>query len=322
MAIVQCFDYFSGMEPYSDDLRERVAGACAEAGRSVGEVAAQFCVSVSFVHKRRRQRTTGSLAALPHRGGPAPLLDAAAHAYLAAEPDATLAELRVRLVAEGGPAVGQTTAWKALQALDLRRKKRASTPPSATPRVRGLRRTFIEAVQHEDVSRFKFVDETSVNLTYTRRYGRAVGGRRVDQAVPLHTGPNVTVVAALTPGGVEAVMELDGAMNTASFVAYIEQVLGPTLAPGDVVVLDNLRVHKAPGVAEAVAAFGARLLFLPPYSPDFTPIELAFSKLKTALHTAQARTRQALTEALRVALNWISQADAKNWFHHCGYHVH
>lgn len=188
--------------------------------------------------------------------------------------------------------------------------------------MKDLRRVFLEALPGEDVTRFKFVDETSVNLTYTRRYGRATGGRRVDQAVPLHNGPNVTVVAALTAQGVEAVMELDGAVNTTSFVAYVEQVLGPTLRPGDVVVLDNLRVHKAPGVAQAVAAFGARLLFLPPYSPDFTPVELAFSKLKTALRTAQARTREALTDALRTALSWISETDAKNWFDHCGYHVH
>ena len=125
------------MKPYSEDLRERVVAACAEAGCSVGEVAAQFRVSVSFIYKlRRRQRTSGSLAALPHRGGPAPLLDAAARVQLAAcvarQPDATLAELRAQLAAEGGPAVGQTTAWKTLQALDLRRKKRVSTLPSAT----------------------------------------------------------------------------------------------------------------------------------------------------------------------------------------------
>jgi len=187
--------------------------------------------------------------------------------------------------------------------------------------VRGLHQAFLEALPGEDARRFKFVDETSVNLTYTRRYGRATGGRRVDQAVPLHNGSNVTVVAALTAQGVEAVMELDGALNTASFVAYVEQVLGPTLVPGDVVVLDNLPVHKAPGVAQAAAAFGARLLFLPPYSPDFTPVELAFSKLKTALRTAAAHTRDALTDALRTALDWISEADAKNWFDHCGYHV-
>ena len=185
-----------------------------------------------------------------------------------------------------------------------------------------MRQDFIEAIQHEDVTRFKFVDETSVNLTYTRRYGRAPGGRRVDAAVPLHNGPNVTVIAALSVQGVEAVMELDGAVNTASFSVYLEQVLGPGLQPGDVVVLDNLRVHKVAGLAELVEARGARLLYLPPYSPDFTPIELAFSKLKTHLRAAAARTRQALKIALDAALAWITAQDARNWFDHCGYHVH
>ena len=147
------------------------------------------------------------------------------------------------------------------------------------------------------------MDETSVNLTYTRRYGRAPGGRRVDQPVPLRSGPNVTVMAALTTQGVEAVMELDGADNATAFTVYLDQVPGPTLAPGDVVVLDNLRVHKAPGLAELMEKHGARLLFLPPCSPDFTPIELAFSKLKIFLRTAQARTREALTAAVRAALD-------------------
>ena len=191
-----------------------------------------------------------------------------------------------------------------------------------TERVKRLRQAFIEAIQSEDVTRFKFVDETSVNLTYARRYGRAPGGRRADAAVPLHNGPNVTVVAALSAQGVEAVMELDGAINTASFAVYLQQVLGPGLQPGDVVVLDNLRVHKAPGLADLVEARGTRLLFLPPYSPDFTPIELAFSKLKTHLRTAAARTREALTDALQAALAWITAEGAQNWFDHCGYHVH
>ena len=185
-----------------------------------------------------------------------------------------------------------------------------------------LRRAFLEALPGQDVARFKFVDETSVNLTYTRRYGRAPGGRREDQPVPLRSGPNATVIAALTTQGVEAVMELDGAVNAAALAVYLDQVLGPTLVPGDVVVLDNLRVHKAPGLAELVGKRGTRLLFLPPYSPDFTPVELAFSKLKTFLRTAQARTREALTAAVRAALNWIDENDAQNWFHHCGYHVH
>ncbi|QKG51312.1 transposase [Hymenobacter sp. BRD67] len=143
---------------------------------------------------------------------------------------------------------------------------------------------------------------------------------RVDAAVPFN-GPNVTVVAALSAQGIEAVMELDGAVNTASFAVYLEQVLGPGLQPGDVVVPDNLPVHKAQGLAELVEARGAWLLYLPPYSPDFTPIELAFSKLKTHLRTAAARTRQALTSALQAALTWITAEDAQNWFDHCGYHV-
>jgi len=126
------------MKPYSLDLRERVAAACAAGDRSLGQVAAQFSVSLSFVHKlRKRQRTTGAVAALPHRGGPPPLLLAAAQAQLAAcvaqQPDATLDELRTHLAACGGPAVGRTTLWQGLQALDLRRKKRVFTPPSATP---------------------------------------------------------------------------------------------------------------------------------------------------------------------------------------------
>ena len=188
-------------------------------------------------------------------------------------------------------------------------------------RVRALRGAFVEAVQQEDFSCFKFVDETSTNLTYCRRYARAEGGQRTGQGVPLHGGPNVTLVAALTPHGLQAAMTVSGAVNGDVFAAYLDQVLGPTLVPGDVVVLDNLPAHKVAGLAEIVATRGARLLYLPPYSPDFNPIELAFSKLKTWLRTAQARTREALEATIQAATEWISQQDAKNWFDHCGYHV-
>ena len=124
------------MKSYSADLRERVAATCAAGDHPLGQVAARFGVPLSFVNKLR-QRTTGTVVALPHAGGPAPLLDSTARAQLAAcvarQPDATLDELRVLLAASGGPAAGRTTVWQALQALDLRRKKRVFTPPSATP---------------------------------------------------------------------------------------------------------------------------------------------------------------------------------------------
>jgi len=184
-----------------------------------------------------------------------------------------------------------------------------------------LRRLFLEAIQKEDVTRFVFVDETSTNLTYCRRYGRALAGRRLNQAVPLHGGPNVTLIAALTPDGLGALMSVDGAVNGAVFTAYLDQVPGPTLRPGDVVVLDNLSVLKVDGLHEIAQKYGARLRYLPPYSPDFNPIELAFSKLKTWLRTAKARTRDALEEVLLAAAAWITEQDAQNWFDHCGYHV-
>ncbi len=134
-------------------------------------------------------------------------------------------------------------------------------------------------------------------------------------------GPNVTLVAALTPNGLQTAMTVSGAVNADAFAAYLHHVLGPTLVPSDVVVLDNLPAHKVAGLAEIVAARGARLLYLPPYSPDFNPIELAFSKLKTWLRTAQARTREALEATIQAATEWISQQETKNWFDHCGYHV-
>ena len=191
-----------------------------------------------------------------------------------------------------------------------------------TERVRNLREKFLETLQGEDVTRFVFVDETSTNLTYARRYARAAGGQRTGQGVPLHGGPNVTLVAALTPQGLQAAMTVSGAVNGDVFAAYLDQVLGPTLLPGAVVVLDNLAAHKVAGLAEIAAAHGARLLYLPPYSPDFNPIELAFSKLKTWLRPAQARTREALEAVIQAATDWITEGDAKNWFDHCGYHVH
>jgi transposase len=202
------------------------------------------------------------------------------------------------------------------------KKKSIHAAERDTERVRALRRDFVEAMQTEDFTRFKFVDERSTNLTYCRRYARAEGGQRAHQATPLHGGPNVTLVAALTPTGLQAAMTVSGAVNGEVFAAYLVQVLGPTLVPGDVVVLDNLPAHKVAGLAELVEARGARLLYLPPYSPDFNPIELAFSKLKIWLRTAQARTRQALEDVIAAAADWITEQDAKNWFDHCGYHVH
>ena len=139
--------------------------------------------------------------------------------------------------------------------------------------------------------------------------------------MPVRNGPNGTPIAALPPAGLGALLSVDGAANGAVFAAYLDQVLGPTLSAGDVVVLDNCAIHKGDDLAEIVGRYGARLLYLPPHSPDFNPIEQAFSKLKTWLRTAQARTRDLLEAAIKTATEWIAEQDAKNWFDHCGCHV-
>jgi transposase len=153
----------------------------------------------------------------------------------------------------------------------------------------------------------------------TRLYGRAPRGERVVGTVPQNYGTNVTMLAALGSHGVEAVMTIDGATDAEVFRVYVEQVLRPTLHPGDIVIMDNLRAHKAAGIREAIEQTGARLQYLPPYSPDWSPIEPCWSKLKTALRTAKARTREALEHAIAQALATITVSDAHSWFHHCGY---
>ena len=173
-----------------------------------------------------------------------------------------------------------------------------------------------------DVHRFYFLDETGLRLDYTRRYARAPGGQRAGGAVPLRRGKSLTLIGALGVRGLKAVQLLEGALTQYHFAHYIRHILAPQLRCGDVLVLDNLPVHKLAGLREELARRGVEVLFLPPYSPDFTPVEQAWSKLKTKLRQAQARTRQALELALQTAIDWISSTDAKAWFNHCGYHVH
>lgn len=156
----------------------------------------------------------------------------------------------------------------------------------------------------------------------SRRYGRAPGGHRVPDSVPRNFGRNVTLLGALSCTGLDAVMTVDGATDTPVFRVYVEQVLVPTLEPGDIVVMDNLRTHKVRGIRQAIEAAGAQLLYLPPYSPDYSPIESCWSKLKTSLRTAKARTRDALDAALTHAIEQITETDAKGWFKLCGYALH
>jgi transposase len=164
-----------------------------------------------------------------------------------------------------------------------------------------------------------FVDETSTHTAMTRRRARAPRGERAVGRTPRNHGPNVTLLAALTPEGIGPAVALPGAVDGAAFVVYAQQMLAPRLRPGQVVVLDNLSAHKCEEARTAVEAVGARLLFLPAYSPDFNPIELAFAKIKERLRAAAERTPDGLFTVTAGAIDAVSAADAHGFYAHCGF---
>ncbi len=170
-----------------------------------------------------------------------------------------------------------------------------------------------------DPTRLVFLDETGTATNMTRRYGRSPLGKRLIAAVPHGHWKTTTFVAGLRQAGVVAPLVLDGPMTGPAFRAYGEQLLAPALEPGDVVVLDNLAVHKVDGVRQAIAAAGASILYLPPYSPDLNPIEQLFAKLKALLRKAAARTKEELWSTIGRLLDSLPRSECANYLSHCGY---
>lgn len=170
-----------------------------------------------------------------------------------------------------------------------------------------------------DPQRFIFIDESGAKTNMTRLHGRAKPGQRVVDSTPHSHWQTTTMLAGLRLDGAVAPMVVDGATDTDVFTAYVEQVLAPSLRPGDILVVDNLSPHKAAGIRERIEAAGAELWYLPPYSPDMNPIEGMWSKIKAWLRKVKARTFDTLVEAVAEALNHVTIDDAQGWFQHSGY---
>jgi transposase len=169
------------------------------------------------------------------------------------------------------------------------------------------------------IDRLVFIDETWAATNMTRLQGRAPKGERLLAAVPHGHWKTTTFIGALRTSGLTAPMVVDAAVNGDIFRAYVEQVLVPTLRPGDIVVMDNLQSHKVEGVRAAIEAAGAELRYLPPYSPDLNPIEQAFAKLKTLLRKLEARTVETLWDAIGQLIDRITPQECRNLFRNCGY---
>lgn len=185
--------------------------------------------------------------------------------------------------------------------------------------LRAEHHTKTETTLRHIAAHLKFIDESGVHLGLTRLCGRAAPGQRVCEATPGFSGKHYTLVAALGLTEVSAAWLLEEALTRDAFDVYVTQVLAPTLHAGDVVLIDNLNVHKSETARRAIAAQGARLEFLPPYSPDLNPIEKCWAKVKAVLRRLKARTFDELVEALNLAFQSITPEDARAWFAHCGY---
>jgi transposase len=202
---------------------------------------------------------------------------------------------------------------------DHAQKKTAHAAEQNRADVLRRRWDWFEAQPDLEPERLVFIDETWASTKMARTHGRARRGKRLRAAIPHAHWKTTTLVAGLRSTGMVAPMVLDGPINGAAFQAYVEQVLVPELKPGDTVILDNLGSHKGPGVRAAIEAAGAQLLYLPPYSPDFNPIENAFAKLKAALRKAAERTVQGLWAAIGAAVSAFGPQECANYFAAAGY---
>ena len=203
------------------------------------------------------------------------------------------------------------------------KKKSRRAAEQDRPELKAERAAWREEFAADDPARLVFVDETGASTAMDRTYGRASSGVRVDGPVPHGHWKVVTLTAAVRLGGVPepACLAFDGATDTAAFETYVERCLAPALRPGDIVVMDNLACHKTAEVARLIEAAGARVRYLPAYSPDLNPIERLFSKLKAWLRTAKARTVDGVIHAMGNALRAIRPGDILGWFGHSGYHA-
>jgi transposase len=183
------------------------------------------------------------------------------------------------------------------------------------------RRSFARYVGGSVAEKFVFVEECSTNISLSPIYARAPRGERARGKAPRNWGKNVSLVCAIDSGGVKPSMSVEGAVDGRAFETYVERFLAPELERGQIVVMDNLSVHKSKRVRRLIEQAGAALLFLPPYSPGLNPIEEAFSKLKASLRKAGARTIEALVEATGRALDTITPEDIRGFFSHCGYRL-
>jgi len=311
------------MAAYSLDLRQRILSAWENKENTQRGLAERFKVSLSFIRDLlRRYRETNEIAAKPQGGDRRSKIKGEDEELLkkivAEQNDIYLREIQEKLQQDKGIEVSISGVSRTLKRLNLGRKKTLVASEQGKERVKESRYEFRRWLETIDIRNLIFIDEMGLNLAMTRLYARCMGGERVYDERPGNKGKNITLIGAMSDEGLIASMTFPGSLNTDSFLVFIEQILLPQLWVGAIVAMDNLPVHYATIATNLIESVGAKVKFLPPYSPDLSPIELCWSKLKEIIRSAKARTIEALDEAITNAINGITDENALNWFQHCG----
>jgi len=298
--------------------------AAVDGGLSRRAAAERFGIGIATaIRWVRRFRATGAIEALP-KGGDLRSHRIEAHrdvilSVIANEVDITIMELTDLLAREHGLRVAPSTVWRFLDRHGMTFKKTAHASEQNRPDVFARRQAWFDAQPELAPERLVFIDETGASTKTARLRGRALRGQRCRSPVPHGHWKTATFTGALRLSGMTAPMVLDGPMNAEAFRAYVRHVLAPTLRAGDIVVMGNLPAHKVADIRALIEAAGARLLYLPPYSPDFNPIENAFAKLKAILRKAAARSIADLWGAIGTAIDQFTPAECANYFSAAGY---
>jgi transposase len=305
---------------YSGDMRARVI-AEVEGGASRREAAEEFEISASTaIIWVKCFRETGRCVAKPRGGSVSPLEEHADFlvGLIEKQPDLTLDEVTLTMRKRKIPG-SRSAVWRFFNRHNITFKKSLRAAEQERADVARARRRWMREQSMFDPAHLVFVDETAANTKMVRLNGRCPRGERLIGRVPQGHWKTITFVAALRRNGMRAPCTVDGSMNGAKFVAYIKQCLAPTLRRKDVIVIDNLPAHKAAGVREAIEARGAKLRYLPQYSPDLNPIEMPFSKLKASLRKAAERTIPRLRRRISRFSCTLTPREACNYFRHAGY---
>lgn len=308
------------MQAYSPDLRRKIVNAVGR-GETKTEVARTFDVSRSSVKRYvKMDLETGSLEPSKPPGSP-PKIDDTAKELLKTDlekrPAATLTQRCSYLLQITGLGVAISTLWRTLKQLGYSHKKRSVEAAERNEFDRVAWRVLV--AEQIEADRFVFVDEMGSNTSLHPLCAWSPSGQRALCSVPRNRGKNTTLVASMTIEGMGPALAMEGSTDSEVFEAYVERFLVPSLEAGQVVAMDNLNAHKGERVRELIEEAGCKLLYLPTYSPDLSPIEQAFAKIKGVLRRAGARDREILVELLGVALSAVTADDARGFFWHCGY---